>query len=59
MRNSIVIIKIGPDSVPYHVHKSLLSHHSAYFDRAFKGNWREAEDGVVTLEDVDCSTCTF
>jgi hypothetical protein len=58
VRDSIVVIKIGPDSVPYYVHKSLLSDQSAYFDRAFKGKWREAEESIAMLENVDCFTCT-
>ncbi|KAJ8112978.1 hypothetical protein OPT61_g4787 [Boeremia exigua] len=51
-----VIIRVGPEGVPYHVHKALLRHHSEYFTRALNGNWKEAEENLITLDDVDCST---
>ncbi|KAF2833633.1 hypothetical protein CC86DRAFT_12548 [Ophiobolus disseminans] len=49
----IVIIKVGPDGVKYHFHKSLLVHHSEYFRKALSGPWKEAEGDLVTLDDVE------
>jgi hypothetical protein len=43
---------VGPEQQQYHLHKALLTHHSEYFLRAFNGSWKEAEDRIVTLEDV-------
>lgn len=55
----MAVINIGPKSVSYYVHKSLLAQHSEYFDRAFSGTWKEAQEGVVTIDDVDCDTCMW
>jgi hypothetical protein len=41
----------------FYIHRSLLVEHSEYFQKAFNGPWKEAQEGVVTLEDVDCNTC--
>ena len=57
-RGGMAIIKIGPEQVPYHVHKALIAQYSEYFDRAFKGDSKEAKEGIVTLEDITCHTCT-
>ncbi|KAH6639639.1 hypothetical protein C7974DRAFT_410597 [Boeremia exigua] len=55
-RAGMALIKIGHESTPYYVHKSLLTQHSEYFQRALNGSWKEAEEGVITLEDVECNT---
>lgn len=47
----------GPEGTEYMVHKALLIEHSEYFDKVYKGPWKEAEEGVVKLEDVECGTC--
>ena len=54
----MTIIKVGPDKVPYHIHKTLLAQHSEYFDRAFKGDSKEAKEGILTLGEIACHTCT-
>lgn len=59
MRNGIVIVKIGCEGTSYYLHKRLLAQYSDYFDRAFNHGWKEAEGGLITLEDVDCGTCTL
>ncbi|KAI4937144.1 uncharacterized protein J4E92_001871 [Alternaria infectoria] len=51
-----VIVEVGDTKTRYHVHRSLLVEHSEYFKKALNGPWKEAQDGVVTLEDVECST---
>ncbi|KAH3917340.1 hypothetical protein HBI56_119080 [Parastagonospora nodorum] len=33
----MVLVKVGPKSVHYHVHKALLVHHSEYFRNALTG----------------------
>lgn len=43
----------------YSVHPELLSQHSEYFGRALNGNWKEAEERVITLVDVDCGICQY
>jgi hypothetical protein len=54
----MAIIKIGLEQVPYHVYKALIAQHSEYFDQAFKGDSKEAKEGIVTLEDITCHKCT-
>jgi hypothetical protein len=53
----IVTIKVGSDSIEFQVHKALLTHHSGYFRKALSGPWREAQESLVALDDVESSTC--
>ncbi|KAF2117816.1 hypothetical protein BDV96DRAFT_462079, partial [Lophiotrema nucula] len=53
-----VVVKVGAEGKEYHVHKRLLTHYSDYFKGALNnGTFKEAEDGVVVISDVDI--CTF
>ncbi|KAF2642245.1 hypothetical protein P280DRAFT_260688 [Massarina eburnea CBS 473.64] len=51
----IVTVKVGPDQhqQDFQIHKALLTHHSEYFRAALQGEWKEAEDRVVVLDDVE------
>lgn len=49
----IVTLLIGPEHVPYYVHRDFLMHHSGYFKKALAGPWKESEERVVTLDDVE------
>ena len=51
-----MILEIGPKHIKYCIHKALLVHHSEYFRNALKGPWKEAEEGVIRLEDVEPAT---
>ncbi|KAH6875908.1 hypothetical protein BKA58DRAFT_454988 [Alternaria rosae] len=53
------IVEAGDTKTRYHVHRWLLVQNSEYFKKALSGLWKEAQDGVVTLEDVECSTCEW
>lgn len=57
--SSFVTVEIGADRKTYCVHKTLLEHHSGYFSGVFNGPWKEAEDGVVPLEDIEPGICTL
>jgi hypothetical protein len=35
------------------LHKALLTHHSEYFRNAFNGSWKEANDKLISLDDVE------
>jgi hypothetical protein len=59
MTKGIVTVKVGTDSVEFHVHKALLVRHSEYFKNALNGSWEEAKENVVTLDDVDSGTCAL
>ncbi|KAF2998155.1 hypothetical protein E8E13_002460 [Curvularia kusanoi] len=48
----IVTVQVG-NGVNYNVHRTLLVSNSDYFERVFNGKWREANDGVVRIEDVE------
>jgi multisubunit Na+/H+ antiporter MnhE subunit len=52
-----IIIEIGPDRKRYYVHRALLVHHSEYFAKALQGSWKEAQEGVITLEDIGTAEC--
>ncbi|KAF2499687.1 hypothetical protein BU16DRAFT_615084 [Lophium mytilinum] len=49
----IVTVNAGPDAEPFHIHKNLITHWSRYFHNAFKGGFRETEEEVITLDDVE------
>jgi hypothetical protein len=51
----IVTLLIGPEHVPYYVHRDFLMHHSGYFKKALAGPWKESDERVVTLDDVEIS----
>ena len=57
MREETFKVELGPDRTQYSVHPSLLAYYSKYFRRALIGPWKEAEDHVIKLHDVDCKTC--
>ncbi|KAI2485654.1 BTB domain containing protein [Pyrenophora tritici-repentis] len=52
--SALVIVEVGAEKTKYTVHRSFLTEHSEYFRKALTGSWKEAQEGVVTLEDVDC-----
>jgi hypothetical protein len=46
-------ILVGEDQKRFVVHEHLLTHHSEFFRAALIGNFKEAKDKVVRLEDID------
>ncbi|KAF9693742.1 hypothetical protein EKO04_008147 [Ascochyta lentis] len=55
-RDGVIAVEVGSERVKYYVHKALLEEHSEYFKRALNGPWKEAEEKVVCLDDVECRT---
>ena len=53
--DNIVFVHVGPEKKVFGVHKGLICHYS-YFNAAFGGNFKEAEDGVVILDDEEPET---
>lgn len=53
----MVVVQIGPAKVKYDVHKALILYHSEYFAKALTGPWVEAEQRVVSLDEVDVDEC--
>ena len=50
---TVVFVDVGPEQKRYAIHKGLLCSRSGYFKAALTGNFQEAEDQVVTLDDED------
>ncbi|KAI4652439.1 hypothetical protein J4E93_002641 [Alternaria ventricosa] len=48
-----VVIEVSPEKIKYHVQRLFLTHYSDYFTKALSGSWRESEDGVVRLVDIE------
>ncbi|KAI4652405.1 hypothetical protein J4E93_002607 [Alternaria ventricosa] len=48
-----VIVKVGAEGKEYILHTELLKHHSGYFRGALAGAFREAEEGVIPITDID------
>ncbi len=50
---TVVYVMVGPQHKKYGIHQGLLCHVSAYFSGALTGNFKEAQEGVINLEDED------
>lgn len=50
---TIVFVDVGPERIRYAIHKGLLCSRSDYFKAALTGNFSEAAEQVVTLDDED------
>lgn len=46
----VVTVLVGPEQKIFHVHRGLICHYSTYFRGAWKGEFREAHEEVVKLE---------
>lgn len=55
-RTGVVAVKTGPNGTECHIHKTLLTEHSQYFDRALNGAFKETEEGIIILNDVNSNT---
>lgn len=53
----MTIVRVGAALTPFMIHGALLIKHSEYFAKALSGPWKEAEEGVVVLDDVDVHLC--
>ncbi|UPX17197.1 uncharacterized protein EKO05_0007566 [Ascochyta rabiei] len=53
---TMVTVILEPQYKVYKVYKALLVKHSEYFKKALMGPWKEAEDRVVRIEDVESYT---
>jgi hypothetical protein len=56
-KEGTVTIEIGPDHEKYYIHRALLVRHSEYFAKALRGSWKEAQEGIVKLEEVGTAEC--
>ncbi|KAL2072711.1 hypothetical protein VTL71DRAFT_12054 [Oculimacula yallundae] len=46
-----VTILVGPDEVPFRVHKNVICEASDYFDAAFKSGFKEADEGIIRMSE--------
>lgn len=51
-----VTIKISPEAKEFLIHRELLCKVSPYFQGAFKGEFAEAKDGAITLDNISVRT---
>ncbi|KAL1797261.1 hypothetical protein ACET3X_003867 [Alternaria dauci] len=51
--SSSVVVEVGPECIKYNVQKAFLTHYSEYFSKALSGAWKEAQDQVVRLTDIE------
>lgn len=52
MKDDLVVVEIA-DGIKHRLYHALLVRHSEYFKTALKGPWKEAEEGVIRLLDVE------
>ncbi|KAH6875238.1 hypothetical protein BKA58DRAFT_117884 [Alternaria rosae] len=48
-----VIVKVGAEGKEYILHTELLKHHSGCFRGALSGVFREADDSIMPITDID------
>jgi len=51
--SNIIQVKVGADQQIFNVHKDLLCYYSSYFERALNGDFKEAIDKSIELDDED------
>jgi len=49
----MITIDVGPDHQKYRIYKELISYYSEYFRNALKKPWKEADDRIVELPDIE------
>jgi hypothetical protein len=54
-----MIVKVGLEEKKYILYKELLVHNSGFFRGALSGNFKETDDGVVPLTDVEPKVFAF
>ncbi|KAH7084945.1 hypothetical protein BKA63DRAFT_559619 [Paraphoma chrysanthemicola] len=59
VKGELIAIHIGPTRGPFHVHAALLTHHSEYFRIALRGLWKDAQERVIAIEDIEPATFGF
>lgn len=47
------MIEAGPERKKYLLHKGFLTHYSKYFRNALRGPWKEADERVIPLPDIE------
>lgn len=49
----MITIDVGADHAKYSVYAELISYYSGYFKGTLNGSWKEAEDRVIELPDIE------
>lgn len=52
----MITVQVGPEKIPFHFHRGLLCHFSAYFKAVLQSSFKEASQGVIELPDEDVKT---
>ena len=58
-QSETIIVRVGSEEKNYILHKELLAHHSGFFRGALSGNFKETDDGVIPLTDVEPEMFAF
>ncbi|KAF4628130.1 hypothetical protein G7Y89_g10020 [Cudoniella acicularis] len=53
IKSDIVTIHVGPDEIPFRLHKQFLCNRVPYFDKMFNGGFKEASDGIARMPEDD------
>ncbi|KAL8672163.1 MAG: hypothetical protein Q9168_003362 [Polycauliona sp. 1 TL-2023] len=51
--DGLVTIKLEHSGMIFYIHKKLLCHHSPVFRAMLEHNWKEKQDGIVSLKNED------
>ncbi|KAF2872401.1 hypothetical protein BDV95DRAFT_606017 [Massariosphaeria phaeospora] len=58
LSRTIATVTVGEGEEDFYIHLELLCKHSHYFDKLFKGQFKEGGSTLTTLRDVDVPTWT-
>jgi hypothetical protein len=53
VQSDTIVVEVGAEKKQYTLHKKVLWHHSGYFRGALSGKFKETDNGIITLWDVD------
>ncbi|KAF6241679.1 hypothetical protein HO173_000390 [Letharia columbiana] len=57
--DTMVVVLVGPVKQRFEIHKRLICSRSDFFKAAFTGNFKEADDGTLTLPEEDPATFKY
>lgn len=47
--DTIVTVLVGPREVKWSLHENMLASRSSFLEAAFRGGWKEGEEGILRL----------
>jgi hypothetical protein len=46
-------VEVGPEHQKFYIYTALLTHYSDYFAKTLSGEWKEAQDRIIQLPDIE------